>query len=266
MAVSFGGVRALDGVSADLHPGEILGLIGPYGAGKTTLIDAITGFVNVSRGSIELNGRRLEGMSVAKRSQCGIQRSFQNLELFEDLTVYENLQVACDPYGVGRYITDLIRPRKSLLSARAEQIVSLFELEKDLHRKVRELPYGRLRLCAIARAAAANVSVLLLDEPAAGLGGAEVAEVSRLVTELAKEHGVAILLIEHNIDLIMEICDRVVVLDFGKQIAHGTPAKVRTDPRVLEAYMGEEVKDGAPAPASDSMNLDAAAVREGEAR
>jgi ABC-type branched-subunit amino acid transport system ATPase component len=220
----------------------------------------------VSHGSIELNGRRLEGISVAKRSRCGIQRSFQNLELFEDLTVYENLQVACDPHGTGRYITDLILPRKSLLSARAKQIVSLFDLEKDLTRKVRELPYGRRRLCAIARAAAATASVLLLDEPAAGLGGVEVAEVSRLVTELAKQHGVAVLLIEHNIDLIMEICDRVVVLDFGKQIAHGTPALVRADPRVLEAYMGEEVKDGAPAPAPASMNLDAAAARKGEAR
>jgi ABC-type branched-subunit amino acid transport system ATPase component/branched-subunit amino acid ABC-type transport system permease component len=264
LAVSFGGVRALDGVSVDLHPGEILGLIGPNGAGKTTLIDAITGFVNVSRGRIELNGRRLEGMSVAKRSRCGVQRSFQNLELFEDLTVYENLQVACDPQGTGRYITDLILPRKSLLSARAKQIVSLFDLEKDLTRKVRELPYGRRRLCAIARAAAATASVLLLDEPAAGLGGAEVAEVSRLVTELAKQHGVAVLLIEHNIDLIMELCDRVVVLDFGKQIAHGTPTQVRSDPRVLEAYMGEEVKDGAPAPAS--MDLNVTAVGEGEAR
>ena len=264
LAVSFGGVRALDGVSVDLHPGEILGLIGPNGAGKTTLIDAITGFVNVSRGSIELNGRRLEGMSVAKRSRCGVQRSFQNLELFEDLTVYENLQVACDPRGTGRYITDLILPRKSLLSARAEQIVSLFDLEKDLTRKVRELPYGRRRLCAIARAAAATASVLLLDEPAAGLGGVEVAEVSRLVTELAKQHGVAVLIIEHNIDLIMEICDRVVVLDFGKQIAHGTPTQVRSDPRVLEAYMGEEVKDGAPA--SASMDLNATAAGKGEAR
>jgi ABC-type branched-subunit amino acid transport system ATPase component len=108
------------------------------------------------------------------------------------------------------------------------------------------------------------VSVLLLDEPAAGLGSAEVAEVSRLVTELAKQHGVAVLLIEHNIDLIMEICDRVVVLDFGKQIAHGTPAEVRADPRVLKAYMGEEVEDGTQAPAS--IDLDEMTVREGEAR
>jgi ABC-type branched-subunit amino acid transport system ATPase component len=153
--------------------------------------------------------------------------------------VKENLQVACDPSGLSNYLTDLVLPRRSELSARAMQMVRLFELEDELSRKVRELPYGRRRLCAIARAAAGDPSVLLLDEPAAGLGSVEVAELSRLVTRLAHEHGVAVLLIEHNIDMIVEVCDRIVVLDFGKEIARGVPQEVRRNERVLAAYMGE---------------------------
>jgi ABC-type branched-subunit amino acid transport system ATPase component/branched-subunit amino acid ABC-type transport system permease component len=239
LSVRFGGVVALDDVSINVEPGEILGLIGPNGAGKTTLIDAITGFVNVSAGSIELDGVAIGKLSVARRSQLGIGRSFQNLELFEDLTVQENLQVACDPSGLSNYLTDLVLPRRSQLSARALDMVRLFELEGELTRKVRELPYGRRRLCAIARAAAGDPSVLLLDEPAAGLDSMEVAELSRLVTRLAHEHGVAVLLIEHNIDMIVEVCDRIVVLDFGKEIARGVPQQVRRNERVLAAYMGE---------------------------
>jgi sulfate-transporting ATPase len=246
LSVRFGGVVALDNVSIDLQPGEIVGLIGPNGAGKTTLIDAITGFVEISEGSIELDGRRTDGMTVARRSQSGIGRSFQNLELFEDLTVRENLQVACDPSGLRKYFTDLVLPRKSRLSAGAQEIVRLFELENELERKVRELPYGRRRLCAIARATAASPAVLLLDEPAAGLGSVEVAEVSRLVTRLAREYGVSVLLIEHNMDLIIEVCDRVVVLDFGKEIARGTPDEIRRDQHVLQAYMGESPASSEP--------------------
>ena len=239
VSVRFGGVVALDKVSFDLLPGEIVGLIGPNGAGKTTLIDSITGFVEIAEGTIELDGRRTDGMGVARRSQSGIGRTFQNLELFEDLTVRENLQAACDPSGLRNYLTDLVLPRKSVLSAAAQEIIRLFELEPDLGRKVRELPYGRRRLCAIARAAAAGPSVLLLDEPAAGLGGVEVREVSELVTKLAKNYGVSVLLVEHNMDLIIEVCDRVVVLDFGKEIARGTPEEIRRNERVLKAYMGE---------------------------
>jgi ABC-type branched-subunit amino acid transport system ATPase component/branched-subunit amino acid ABC-type transport system permease component len=242
VSVRFGGVLALDDVSIELKPGEVVGLIGPNGAGKTTLIDAITGFVSVAKGTIELSGRRVNGMSVAHRSQIGIGRSFQNLELFEDLTVRENLQIACDPRGIRQYLTDLVLPRRSRLSRRAEEVVRLFDLEDDLSRTVRELPYGRRRLCAIARATAAVPSVLLLDEPAAGLGSVEIAELSRLVIALAREQGVAVLLIEHNIDLIIDVCDRVLVLEFGKEIAHGTPDEIRRNQGVLRAYMGEEVE------------------------
>ncbi len=185
VTVRFGGVVALDDVSIDVAPGEIVGLIGPNGAGKTTLIDAITGFVPTSAGTIELDGVSMRGMSVSRRSQEGIGRSFQNLELFDPLTVRENLQVACDPHGLSRYFTDLVLPRRSELSPRAHEIVKLFDLEKELSRKVSDLPYGRRRLCAIARGAAADPSVLLLDEPAAGLGNVEVSELSRLVTRLA---------------------------------------------------------------------------------
>jgi len=239
VSVRFGGVVALDKVSFDLLPGEIVGLIGPNGAGKTTLIDAITGFVDIAEGTIELDGRRTDGMGVARRSQSGIGRTFQNLELFEDLTVRENLQTACDPSSLRSYLTNLVLPRKSVLSGDAQEIIRLFDLEADLGRKVRELPYGRRRLCAIARAAAAGPGVLLLDEPAAGLGSVEVREVSELVIKLAKDYGVSVLLVEHNMDLIIEVSDRVVVLDFGREIARGTPDEIRRDERVLRAYMGD---------------------------
>lgn len=236
--VQVGGTVALDGVSLTLEPGKVLGLIGPNGAGKTTLIDVITGLTRAYTGSVTLDGESIDDWSAVKRARRGLGRSLQSLELFEDLTVRDNLRAACDRRDVGAYLTDLVWPRTQPLSAAAMAAVREFSLDADLDRRPSELPYGRRRLVAIARAMAAQPSVLLLDEPGAGLDEAERAELGDIVRRLATEFGVAVLLVEHDVNLVMRICDPIVVLDFGQPIATGAPEQVRNDPAVITAFLG----------------------------
>ena len=238
VSVRFGAVTAVNCVSLAIRPGEVIGLIGPNGAGKTTLIDALSGFARVSQGEVRLNGRSLSRGSAHRRAVLGIGRSFQSLELFESMTVRENLQTACDRRDRLAYLTDLVRPGRAPLGPAAVAAVREFGLEADLDRRPEELPYGKRRLVAIARAVAARPSVLLLDEPAAGLGESETAELGLLVRRLAEEWGMAILLVEHDVMLVLGVCDRVAVLDFGRKIAEGTPDVVRDDSAVIDAYLG----------------------------
>jgi ABC-type branched-subunit amino acid transport system ATPase component/branched-subunit amino acid ABC-type transport system permease component len=240
VTVRFGGVTALDTVSIKVVPGKVLGVIGPNGAGKTTLIDAITGFVSNQQGSIALDGQSIASWAVRKRSRAGVGRSFQSLELFEDLTVYENLQVACDSNRTTRYFSDLVYSRKRELTAAARTAIHEFGLRGDLDRKPSELPYGRRRLVAIARAVAQQPSILLLDEPAAGLGDFESEELGRLIRRLVDEQGMGVLLIEHNVDMVMKVSDQIVTLDFGRLIATGTPQELRNNQAVIDAYLGVE--------------------------
>jgi sulfate-transporting ATPase len=243
ITVRFGGVVAVNDVSVTVNPGEIVGLIGPNGAGKTTLIDAITGFVKPANGSIHMNGNAVDSLPVYKRARGGISRSFQQLELFESSTVRENLMVASDGYSHVPYATDIVRPTNPPLSSTAVAAVKELELGQYLDVRVSDLPYGRRRLVAIARAIAVAPSILLLDEPAAGLGNTETAELATVVRRLAKEWGLGILVIEHDMSFVMSVCDRITVLDFGSQIATGTPAEVRADPAVIQAYLGEGSDD-----------------------
>jgi sulfate-transporting ATPase len=238
LRVAFGAVVAVDNASVTVRPGTIVGLIGPNGAGKTTLVDAVTGFVR-SSGSITLDGRRIERWGAYRRSRAGLARSFQSLELFDDMTVRENLWVASDRHSPWAYLTDLVWPGRLRLPPAAVAAVREFELEPDLDRKPDELAYGRRRLVAIARAIASQPSVLLLDEPAAGLGEVESRELGHLLRRLAEEWQLGILLIEHDIGLVVDTCDEVVALDFGRPIAVGTPEAVRQDPAVISAYLGE---------------------------
>ena len=238
VSVRFGGVAALKGVSLSLRPGEVTGLIGPNGAGKTTMIDAITGFVTAASGTITLNGQVISRWSPRRRAAAGLGRSFQSLELFESMTVRDNLRTAADRRDARAYLTDLVRPGHAPLPAGAIAAVREFGLEADLDRRPEELPYGTRRLVAIARAVATSPSVLLLDEPAAGLDETETAELGRLVRRLAKEWGIAVLLVEHDVSLVFDVCDRVTVLDFGTRIAEGTPDVVRSTPEVIDAYLG----------------------------
>jgi ABC-type branched-subunit amino acid transport system ATPase component/branched-subunit amino acid ABC-type transport system permease component len=247
LTVRFSAVVAVDGVSMEVRPGEVVGLIGPNGAGKTTLIDAVTGFVPASGGSISLDGDRLDGQNATQRARRGLRRSFQSLELFEDISVEQNIRAGADA-GARRlsWITDLFWPGRHDLSPTAIAAIHEFQLEQDLDKLPDELPYGRRRLVGIARTVASGPSVVMLDEPAAGLDEKESAELSRLIRRLADERNMAVLLVEHDVGLVMSTCDRIVVIDFGAVIATGTPAEIRENPAVKDAYLGhadEAVED-----------------------
>jgi sulfate-transporting ATPase len=241
VSVSFGGVRAVDAVSLQVLPGEVHGLIGPNGAGKTTLIDAITGFAAPDGGRIALGDRPIEGWSPRRRALAGLSRSFQSLELFEDLTVEENLAVACAPVGGRRHLTDLVRPGRIELSPAARQAVRSFHLEDLLDVRPDSVSFGRRKEVAIARAIAGLPSVLLLDEPAAGLMDSEADDLAALIRRLADEWEIGVLLVEHKVDLILSICDRVTVMDAGRQLATGTPEEIKRHREVLDAYLGKVV-------------------------
>ncbi len=238
LTVRYGGVTAVDDVAFDVRPGTILGLIGPNGAGKTSAIDAITGFT-AATGTVRLDDHDVSGLSAARRARAGLSRSFQSLELFEDATVIDNLRAASDPRDRLSYLVDLVHPRTPPLPAQVVAAIDEFRLGEVLHHHVQDLPYGQRRLLAIARAVATQPSVLLLDEPAAGLGDAETAELARLVRRLADDWGMAVLLVEHDMNFVMSVCDEIVVLDFGRRIANGEREAVRNDPVVIAAYLGE---------------------------
>ncbi|MDH6214436.1 branched-chain amino acid ABC transporter permease/ATP-binding protein [Streptomyces pseudovenezuelae] len=239
LTVRYGGVVAVDGLSLDVEPGQVVGLIGPNGAGKTSAIDAVTGFTRAASGSVRLGERDVTRVPVPRRAGAGLSRSFQSLELFEDMTVLDNLYAACDRPGPWAWLTDLIRPGSRPLPAQVLVAVREFGLQDSLDRPVGDLSYGERRLLAIARAVATSPSVLLLDEPAAGLSDDETRELAHLVRRLAEDWGMGVLLVEHDVDMVMSVCDQVVVLDFGRRICAGTPDEVRRDPAVRAAYLGD---------------------------
>jgi ABC-type branched-subunit amino acid transport system ATPase component len=239
LVVRFGGVAAVNGVSLEVRPGRIAGLIGPNGAGKSTLINAVTGFVKPAGGHVLLDGRPIDGWPVVRRARAGIARSFQSLELFEDVSVLENLRAASDLRDRLAYLTNLFAPRNQRLGPEVIAAIREFGLAEELYRRPTEISYGKRRLVAVARAVAAAPSILLLDEPAAGLSESETRELGVLLRRLAAERGLGILLVEHDLAFVLDICDELTVLDFGRQIASGPPAAVRADPAVIAAYIGE---------------------------
>jgi ABC-type branched-subunit amino acid transport system ATPase component/branched-subunit amino acid ABC-type transport system permease component len=239
IAVRFGVTDVLKGVSLEVRPGSIVGLIGPNGAGKTTLIDVITGYVTPRGGSVSLDGAPVPRAAHA-RARAGIARSYQSLELFDDMTVMENLRVAAERSRPWHYLTDPFFPGRPAVTAEMARAIDVFQLGDVLDRRPSELPYGQRRLVAIARAVASEPSVLLLDEPAAGLSETERTELAELVRHLARDRGLAILLIEHDVELVMSLCEEVVALDFGRVIASGPPDKMRNDPDVIASYLGAE--------------------------
>jgi sulfate-transporting ATPase len=238
LTVRFGGVVAVDGVGFEVGPGEVVGLIGPNGAGKTTVIDAVTGFVKPTSGSVSLGDTDLTPLNAGRRARLGLRRSFQSLELFEDLTVEANIRAGSDTGTRLSWITDLLWPKREALSSASVSAIREFQLEDDLGKLPTELSYGRRRLVGIARAAASAPSVLMLDEPAAGLDENESRELAGLIRRLADDRKMGVLLVEHDVGLVMSTCDRIVVIEFGQVIASGTPAEIRDDDAVKAAYLG----------------------------
>jgi sulfate-transporting ATPase len=238
LVVTFGGLRAVDGVSLSVDPGEIVGLIGPNGAGKTAFIDAVSGAQRTTSGQVRLDGKVIDGLAAAGRARLGLARSFQSLELFEDMTVGENLLAASESPGRLQAVTDLIWPRAPRTTAAAVQAARDFGLEEILGLTPRQLDHGRRRLVAIARAFAANAGVIFLDEPAAGLDAGERGELGETLRRVAAEWNVGVLLVEHDVDLVFRVCDRVVAIVFGRVVAEGSPEVVRRSSALVAAYLG----------------------------
>jgi ABC-type branched-subunit amino acid transport system ATPase component/branched-subunit amino acid ABC-type transport system permease component len=238
LSVRFGGNTALSDLTLEVQPGKVVGMIGPNGAGKTTAIEAITGFVTPAGGSVYLDSTSVDTWNPERRARAGLGRSFQSLELFDDLTVLENIQAACDQRDLSAYLTGLVRPGYGRLTAQARAAVVDFGLEGQLHVQARHLSFAQRRLLAVARAVASGSSILLLDEPAAGLNQANSTTLSDCIRRLASTVGIGVLLIEHNVDMVLRTCDRVIALDFGAVIGDGTPAEIRRNPAVIDAYLG----------------------------
>lgn len=242
---SFGGVRAVDDFSFYAGQGEIVGIIGPNGAGKTTAFNLVTGVYPLDGGSIVLGDEELAGKEQFEITRKGIGRTFQNIRLFKGLSVLENVMTAADPYsdyGLLPLFTfgRSFRNREREVRGAAMDFLSQLGLEKWADDKPSNLPYGLQRKLEIARALATNPRVLLLDEPAAGLNPSEVREFIALVGELQSRFGFAVLVIEHRMEVIMTLCSRIYVLNFGKLLAEGTPVEIRANREVTEAYIGKE--------------------------
>jgi branched-chain amino acid transport system ATP-binding protein len=240
LTVTYGGLNANDEIDLTCEAGKLVGLIGPNGAGKTTFIDAITGFTPITSGYVTFDGTDLAGLRPDARAKLGLVRTFQSLELFEDLTVRDNLLVAADRPRWYSFLADIVWPRagRNASAAQVDAALEAMELTHLADTHPSELSHGQRKLIGVARALAAKPKLLLLDEPAAGL---DTKESQLLGAHLRSflDLDVSLFLIDHDMGLVLNVCDYIYVLDFGRVIAHGTPAEVRADPAVIAAYLGE---------------------------
>lgn len=243
--VAFGGIVALDGVSLDVRPGEVLGVIGPNGAGKTTLFNVACGLVRPQSGTITRNGDILRNLKPHRLPALGMSRTLQGLGLFDRMTVLDNVMIGADRTARTGFFAGLLglpSSSKDDATVRAEALATLEQLRIGEYalRLPPSLPYAVRKRVALARALVSKPSLVLLDEPASGLSSDEMDELSTLIRSLAVGHA-SVMLVEHHMDLVMSVCDRIVVLDFGKVIAQGTPDDIRENPAVLDAYLGRDV-------------------------
>ncbi|WP_298593259.1 ABC transporter ATP-binding protein [uncultured Mitsuokella sp.] len=245
VSMVFGGLKAVSNFNLHLNKGELVGLIGPNGAGKTTAFNMLTGVYRPTTGSITFAGKSIVGLPPYEVTQCGIARTFQNIRLFSELTVLENVKIAFHfhvKYGlieavlrVGRYFRE-----EQEIEEEAMELLRIFHLEDKADEVAKNLPYGAQRRLEIARALAAKPKLLLLDEPAAGMNPQETHELMEMIRWIRREFALTILLIEHDMSLVMGICERIYVLEYGEILAEGTPKEIKANPEVIRAYLGGE--------------------------
>ena len=242
----FGGLTAVGDVTLELNEGELVGLIGPNGAGKTTLFNLLTGVYEPSEGTITLDGHLLNGKQPYKIASLGLGRTFQNIRLFKDLTVLDNVLIAFSNHHKKHVFASFLRlpafyKNEEALKAKAIDLLKIFDLDRDADTLAKNLAYGQQRRLEIVRALATEPKILFLDEPAAGMNPQETAELTDLIRRIKEEFKITIMLIEHDMNLVMDVTERIYVLEYGRLIAHGTPSEIKSNKRVIEAYLGGEV-------------------------
>ena len=246
VSMIFGGLRAVSNFSMYINKGELIGLIGPNGAGKTTAFNMITGVYTPSEGDVYFNGVKSSGKKSYQVTQLGMARTFQNIRLFSELSVIDNVKIAYNMHVTYNLVDAIIRDKKYLdeeefITQKAMDLLKIFHLEGEAYEVAKNLPYGKQRRLEIARALATEPKLLLLDEPAAGMNPQETHELMEMIRWIREKFDLSILLIEHDMGLVMGVCERIYVLEYGMKIAEGTPEEIKNNIRVIEAYLGEEV-------------------------